>query len=71
MSPWTLQQAAAVVVVIAAVAAVARFEFFCLDDLAKTSDYELRYLPRPGWIAVIVLSIPLGGILYLYYGKVR
>jgi hypothetical protein len=50
---------------------VARFEWFCLKDLAQTSDEELRYLSRTGWIVVIAFSIPIGGILYLYYGRPR
>jgi hypothetical protein len=63
------------VVVIALVAALVvvgvRFELFCLRELAATRDDELRYLTRPGWIVVIAFSIPVGGILFLYYGRAR
>ncbi len=48
---------------------VVRFEVFCLRDLARRSDRELRYLTRTGWLVVIVLVIPLGGIGYLCYGR--
>lgn len=65
----TVQVAAAVALVVVVLVAVARFEVFCLDDLAGTPDVQLRYLNRAGWVALIVLCIPLGGILYLYRGK--
>jgi hypothetical protein len=53
------------------VVVVIRFERFCFTDLAQTDDVDLRYLSRSGWIVVIVCSIPIGGILYLYSGKTR
>jgi hypothetical protein len=62
-------------VVIALVAALVvvgvRFELFCFRELAATRDGELRYLTRPGWIAVIAFSIPVGGVLFLYCGRAR
>jgi hypothetical protein len=30
---------------------------------------EVKHLPRAAWIAIAVLSIPLGGIVYLLVGK--
>jgi predicted tellurium resistance membrane protein TerC len=48
---------------------VARFVAFCLADLAQAS--EVRYLPRETWRLLILIWIPLGGILYLRYGKIR
>lgn len=50
---------------------VVRFELFCLRDLAETRDEQLRFLTRRGWFAVIILSIPLGGLVYLSAGKWR
>lgn len=50
---------------------VAKFEAFCLADLAQTQDEELRYFPRQAWALLILVLIPLGGMLYLTYGKVR
>lgn len=55
----------------AVVALVVRFEMFCLHDLADTPDWQLRGLDRRGWTLVTLLSIPLGGVLYLYCGKTR
>lgn len=62
---------AALLVLLVAVAAVAvfRFERTCLSDLARTPDERLRHFTRQGWIALIILGIPFGGILYLRAGK--
>jgi hypothetical protein len=65
----TVQVVAAAALVVVVLVAVARFEVFCLDDLAATPDVQLQYLSRTGWFALIVLCIPLGGVLYLYRGK--
>jgi Phospholipase_D-nuclease N-terminal len=45
------------------------FEVFCLVDLARAE--EVRYLPKWGWAIVSLISIPLGGIIYLAVGRVR
>jgi hypothetical protein len=45
------------------------FVAFCLADLARAA--EVRYLPRWGWVLACVLSIPLGGIMYLSVGRSR
>jgi hypothetical protein len=45
------------------------FEVFCLVDLARVE--EVRYLPKWGWLIVSLISIPLGGIIYLSVGRVR
>jgi hypothetical protein len=49
-------------------AAVA-FEAFCLVDLARAE--EVRRLPRGAWAIICLVSIPLGGIIYLAAGRVR
>lgn len=59
----------AVAVVVATVVAVVRFVQYCLQDLAKTPDYQLRVFTRQGWTALIILWIPLGGLAYLSFGK--
>jgi hypothetical protein len=41
----------------------------CLADLARTPDEQLRMFPRMAWALLIVLTVPLGGVLYLMYGK--
>jgi hypothetical protein len=53
------------------IALVARFELLCVRDLAETADVDLRYLNRAGWLTVIVLVIPIGGLAYLYVGRTR
>ncbi len=48
---------------------VVAFEVFCLIDVARAG--EVRYLPRWGWAIICVISIPLGGVIYLVLGRVR
>jgi hypothetical protein len=40
---------------------------FCLYDLARAP--EVRFLPRWAWALICVLSIPLGPIAYLLFGR--
>lgn len=54
--------AALVPLIVASVAWVA----YCLFDLRRS---EVRHLPKWGWALIIVLSIPLGGIVYLLVGR--
>ncbi len=59
-------------VIIPALVAAAGFVVFCLIDLARTE--EVRYLPKWMWAILCLglgLSVPWGGILYLWVGKVR
>jgi hypothetical protein len=65
------QGAVIAVIVIAAVVVLARFEVFCLRELARAGDAGLLYLTRRAWAAAIILMIPLGGIAFLYYGRRR
>ncbi len=37
-----------------------------LRDIARS---EVRYLPKWGWVLLTVLSIPLGGIVYMLMGR--
>jgi hypothetical protein len=48
---------------------VVRFERFCFGELATTRDDQLRYLTRRGWLAVIACVIPIGGVVFLYFGR--
>ena len=48
---------------------VAWFDSRCLEDLAQTSDRELRQFNRNVWALIIVLSFPIGPMLYLLYAK--
>jgi hypothetical protein len=57
----------AILAVLAAVGGILRFEVFCLDDVLHAP--YVRTIPREAWIALYVLLIPLGGVLYLFYGR--
>jgi hypothetical protein len=45
------------------------FVVFCWVDLARAR--EVRYLPKWAWAVICVVSIPLGGIVYLVLGRPR
>jgi hypothetical protein len=47
----------------------AGFVVFCLVDLARAE--QVRYLPKWAWGLVCLVSVPLGGIIYLSIGRVR
>jgi len=64
-----LQHELVIVAVLVAVAGIVRFEMFCLDDILH-AEY-VRVLSRPAWIALCLLTIPLGGVFYLIYGRPR
>ncbi|MFC2176991.1 PLD nuclease N-terminal domain-containing protein [Actinomycetota bacterium] len=42
------------------------FVVYCLVDLARS---EVKHFPKWAWAAICVLSVPLGGILYLTVGR--
>ncbi len=65
MSNLTVALITAVVVL----SVVVWFDRRCLADLAGTSDHDLRYFSRSTWALIIVLSFPIGPVLYLTYGK--
>jgi hypothetical protein len=45
------------------------FDRRCLADLAQSSDRELQYFNRNTWALIIVLSFPIGPVIYLMYAK--
>jgi nucleoside recognition membrane protein YjiH len=45
------------------------FVIYCWVDIARAE--KVKHLPKWGWAVVCVLSVPLGGILYLAFGKNR
>jgi hypothetical protein len=51
--------------VVVAVAFVA----FCLVDVWRSE--SVRYLPRWAWTIICIVSVPLGGIVYLVVGRQR
>ncbi|HEY0696652.1 MAG TPA: hypothetical protein VGD43_02455 [Micromonospora sp.] len=59
----------AVVTVLAIMSVVVWFDRRLLVDLARTSDRQLRHFDRHTWALIIVLSFPVGPMLYLMYAK--
>lgn len=45
------------------------FLAFCLVDLARAD--AVRYLPKWAWAVICLVSVPLGGIVYLSIGKIQ
>jgi hypothetical protein len=42
------------------------FVGYCLVDLARS---PVRHLPKWAWAVICVLSVPLGGVIYLLVGR--
>jgi hypothetical protein len=63
----TLALAAAMLVVLAAAVVIYRFLRFCLAELDAAP--VVAVLPRETWRLVILFVIPLGGFLYLRFGR--
>jgi hypothetical protein len=61
--------AVGLITVVIVLSVVVFFDRRCLADLAQTNDRELRYFNRNTWALVIVLSFPIGPVLYLVYAK--
>jgi hypothetical protein len=59
----------ALVTAVAILGVVVWFDRRMLADLAKTSDRDLRYFNRSTWALIIVVSFPIGPMLYLLYAK--
>ena len=57
------------VTVVGLMSLVLWFDARCLADLSRTSDRDLRYFNRNTWALIIVLSFPVGPMLYLMYAK--
>jgi hypothetical protein len=47
------------------------FDVYCLRDIARADEYEVRYFPRWLWALICLVSTPLGGLAYLLYGRAR
>ncbi|HEX5366288.1 MAG TPA: PLDc N-terminal domain-containing protein [Acidimicrobiales bacterium] len=54
-------------VAIPVVVIVVGFAVYCLLDLQRAP--RVRWLPKWAWAIVCVISIPLGGLVYLAFGK--
>jgi hypothetical protein len=71
MNSADLQHGLVALVIAVTVVAVVRFEVLCLSDIARTRDSEFRYLTRVGWIVACLITIPVGGVVYLLCGRTR
>lgn len=47
------------------------FAAYCVMDVARTDDRDILLLPRIAWAVVCVISVPIGGIVYLMFGRRR
>lgn len=47
-------------------ALVAAFLIYCLVDLSRS---EVQHLPKWAWAIICVISVPMGGIIYLTMGR--
>jgi hypothetical protein len=54
---------------VAILGVVVWFDWRLLVDLAQTDDRDLRYCSRNAWALIIVVSFPIGPMLYLLYAK--
>jgi hypothetical protein len=44
------------------------FVVYCLIDLSRG---PVRYLPKWAWALICLVSVPLGGVVYLLIGRER
>ncbi|MFC9786305.1 PLD nuclease N-terminal domain-containing protein [Rhodococcus sp. NPDC127528] len=42
---------------------------FCLVDVLTRQDWEVRNIPRIGWILIVLLVPTIGSILWLVFGR--
>ncbi len=42
------------------------FVGYCLHDIAR---HDVNHLPKWAWVLICVLSVPLGGVIYLLVGR--
>jgi hypothetical protein len=61
--------AVALITAVTIMTVVVWFDRRCLVDLSQTNDRDLRYFNRNTWALIIVLSFPVGPVLYLLYGR--
>jgi hypothetical protein len=61
--------AVALITIVVVLSLVVWFDSRCLADLARTSDRDLRVFNRNTWALLIVVSFPIGPMLYLMYAK--
>jgi hypothetical protein len=45
------------------------FVAYCIVDIVRAE--RVRHLPKWLWAIICVVSVPLGGVIYLVFGKER
>jgi hypothetical protein len=43
------------------------FVAYCLYDISRS---EVKHLPKWAWALICIFSVPMGGIIYLFVGRV-
>lgn len=66
MSPLAAENGLPVAALVPLILLGLAFVAYCLYDLSRT---EVRYLPKWAWALICVISIPVGGIVYLLVGR--
>lgn len=61
--------AVALITIVVVLSLVVWFDSRCLADLARTTDRDLRVFNRNTWALLIVVSFPVGPMLYLMCAK--
>jgi hypothetical protein len=61
--------AIALITAVVILSVVVWFDRRALADLASTNDRDLRSFHRDTWALIIVISFPVGPMLYLLYAK--
>jgi hypothetical protein len=61
--------AIALITAVVVLSVVVWFDRPALADLASTDDRDLRYFHRNAWALIIVVSFPVGPMLYMLYAK--
>jgi hypothetical protein len=51
------------------VAVMVCFDWYCLADIAQAR--YVRNLTKQAWALLVVITFPIGGMLYLTYGRVN
>jgi len=59
----------ALITIVVILSVVVWFDRRLLADLADTSDRDLYYFNRNTWALIILISFPVGPMLYLRYAK--
>jgi ABC-type tungstate transport system substrate-binding protein len=57
----------ALIGIVAVIVLAVQFVRFCLDDLGNAT--EVRMFTPQVWALLIIITIPIGGMLYLIYGR--